>query len=167
MKNKKLIFIVGLISLLILPIRVFAINKEETVYVVINNDGSVKETYVSEYLMNKEKNNTIDDISDLSGIINVNGNETFIKDDYHLLWDASGNDIFYQGRTNKNIPIELKISYYLNGKEYKLDDILGKSGEVIIKIKYINNDKHVVKINGKKETLYTPFVVGTTSLLPN
>lgn len=44
-----------------------------------------------------------------------------------LTWKAAGNDIYYQGTTEKTIPIDVKITYYLDGKEMKPEDMVGKS----------------------------------------
>lgn len=45
--------------------------------------------------------------------------------------------------------------------------MLGKSGKVEIIVNYKNLDKHVKNINGKNETIYTPFVVTMGTYLDN
>ena len=155
MKNKNLKLAL-LILCIMLPIKTHALTKDETVYINLNNDGSLKESFVTEHLINNKKENQIKDISDLTDIYNTNGNETFIKDDYGLLWETNGNDIFYRGNTKKEIPIKIDIKYYLDNKEYSLNEILGKVGKIQIKIKFENIDKHYVSTLGKN--MYTPFV---------
>ena len=107
---------------------------------------------------------TIDDYSDLKGIINLNGSETFTSNNTSLTWNALGNDIYYQGKYESELPIKMNITYKLDGNDMNIDDMIGKSGKVEITIKYTNTDKHIVNVNGKNELLYTPFVVtmGTT-----
>ena len=60
----------------------------------------------------------------------------------------------------------MKFTYYLDGKEIKPDDLAGKSGKLKIKVDYTNNTKTTVDVNGKKETMYTPFVLMTGMILP-
>lgn len=162
MKNK----ILGSLAILTLtiPLSTEALSKSETVYGKLNSDGSLKNIYVNEHLINNDKLSTIDDYSDLKGIINLNGNETFSVNNTNLTWNALGNDIYYQGKYESELPIKMNITYKLDGNAMNVDDMIGKSGKVEINIKYTNTDKHIVNVNGKNELLYTPFVVtmGTT-----
>lgn len=162
MKNK----ILGSLAILTLtiPLSTEALSKSETVYGKLNSDGSLKNIYVNEHLINNDKLSTIDDYSDLKGIINLNGSETFTSNNTSLTWNALGNDIYYQGKYESELPIKMNITYKLDGNAMNVDDMIGKSGKVEINIKYTNADKHIVNVNGKNELLYTPFVVtmGTT-----
>lgn len=146
------------VALLIEAVPVYALTKDETVYAKLNADGSVKNTIVSEYLKN-DGQETINDLTNLKNILNINGEETFELKDNRLIWKANGKDIYYQGETSENLPIRQTITYELDGKSISIDDLLGKKGHVTIHIKYTNTDKHLKNINGKSETLYTPFVV--------
>lgn len=131
--------------------------KNESVYVTLTSDGQVKETIVSDWLHSDEANVEIRDKSILDSIVNVKGYETPKSEEENLTWKSENNDIFYQGTTDKVLPIEVTISYELNGKEIKPEDLGGKSGKISIKIKIINKESHKVKINGKSKTIYTPF----------
>ncbi len=150
-------------TLLILnPISSFALSKEETVYANLSASGKIKNITVSEHLINDEKLSKINDYSKLTNIKNINGDETFISDNNKLTWESNGNDIYYQGSTDKELPVSTKIKYYLDGKEISKKDLKGKKGHVKIEVKYINNLSN--KVNGK--TLYTPFVVATETIIP-
>lgn len=164
MKNK-ILTLITILFLLSMNINVNALMKDETVYTKLNYDGSIKSVIVNEYLKNTSKSDTMEDLSNLKDIINVNSNHTFTQNDFNLTWKSLGNDIFYQGKINKNLPVSVNISYEINGVNYKPSSMIGKSGKVKLTLKYQNKDKHVVHINGKKETLYTPFVVTTGLIL--
>lgn len=140
-------------------IPVWALQKEETVYAKLNDDGSVKSILVNEHLINSENEEEIKDLTDLKDILNINGDEEFTQNGNEVLWKSAGKDIFYQGVVDKDLPIEVKIKYYLDGEEKALDELIGKSGKVTIKLEYQNNVKKYVNINGKNTLLYTPFVV--------
>ncbi len=146
---------------------VFAFTKEETVYSKLNSDGSVYNTIVNDHIKNSEQNKIIDDISDLLNIENTNGDEELKKDGNKLVWSAEGSDIYYQGESQKELPIECNIKYELDGKEILAKDLAGKSGKVKISIEYINKDKHIVNINGKNEKMFTPFVVVCGTIIKN
>lgn len=146
---------------------ILAYTKEETVYTKLKQNGESYNKIVNTHLKNEEAQKTIKDITDLLNIENVGGNETFKQNEEEIIWDANGNDIYYQGETKKELPIECKIKYELNGGEINSKDIAGKSGKVKITIEYINKDKHEERINGKTEEIYTPFTVVCGLILQN
>ena len=164
MNNKKIMSKVIASSLVLAlgtinAVPVFAYSKDETVYTKANANGSSYQTIVSEHLKNSDNAELLKDMSTLLNIKNTNGDEEASQNGTSLEWKTSGNDIYYQGKTDKELPISVSASYSLDGNDMNVSDMLGKSGHVVIKLKYTNSDKHVSKINGKKETLYTPFVV--------
>ena len=124
-------------------------------------------TFVNSHLTNSNNKNLINDLSDLINIKNVNGDETFSQNENSLIWSANGSDIYYQGESSKDLPIECSVKYELDGKEISAKDLAGKAGKVKITIEYKNKDEHIVNINGKDEKLYTPFVVICGTILDN
>ena len=141
--------------------------KEETVYVVANADGSAKNVIVSEWLKNKDGEATLKDASDLKDIENVKGEEAFTQNGDQLTWEAGGNDIYYQGTTDKKLPITEKVTYFLDGKEMTPQEIAGKSGKVKIRFDYINNEKTTQIVEGEEHEVYVPFTVLTGMILPD
>lgn len=141
------------------------IGKDETVYIVADNTGKSKEVIVSDWLKNPEGKDTLEDASDLKDIKNVKGDETFKEKDGKLTWAAKGKDIYYQGTTDKELPVEQSITYYLDGKEMSADEIAGKSGKVTIRFDYKNNVKTVETVKGKEHNVYVPFTVMTGMIL--
>lgn len=115
------------------------ISKEETVYVITEADGSQNEVTVSDHLKNTTGADTIRDKSNLTDIENVKGEEKFTEGSGDALtWKAAGNDIFYQGSSDEEVPVHLGISYFLNGKEVQGSEMKGASGDVKIVIDYRN-----------------------------
>lgn len=166
-ENLKRVATAMFVSMLFIPNTVFALTKEETVYAKLNVDGSVKNVLVNEHLVNTEEKETIQDFSDLEDIVNTNSYHTYERNGNLLTWQSNGNSIFYQGTTNKELPIEMDISYKLDGNDIALNELIGKSGHVTIKIQYKNLSKHFVKVNGRKETIYTPFTIVTGTTIPS
>lgn len=160
-KLKKTVSLLMLFCIIFGSTPVYALTKEETVYTKLNSDGSVKNILVNEHLINSEENDTIEDLSNLKEILNINGTEKFQQNDNSLTWNYAGNDIFYQGKIDKEMPVTLNIKYYLDGEEKNVEDMIGKSGKVTIELNYHNSDKHY--INGN--TLYTPFVVTVGTII--
>ena len=146
---------------------VMAYTKEETVYSKLDARGEVYQTIVSTHIKNTEESQTLQDLSDLLELENTNGYETFQKDGNTVVWNANGNDIYYQGESKKEIPISCQISYELNGEEITKEDLVGKSGKVKITLNYTNHEEHTVNINGKNEVIYTPFLVMAGTILDN
>lgn len=165
--NKKIISGALLCTMLAYTTPVLAFTKDETVYSKTDANGNTYSTIVSDHITNENQEKMINDISDLLNIKNVNGDEEYSQDGNNLVWNADGSDIYYQGESQKDLPIECNIKYELDGKEITAQELAGKSGKVKITIEYKNKDAHTVKINGKDETLYTPFVVVCGTILDN
>ena len=153
-------------TMLVYQAPVLAFTKDETVYSKLDASGNAYNTIVSEHIINNEKEKIINDITDLLNLKN-NGEQEYTEDGNKLVWNADESDIYYQGESQKELPIECSIKYELDGKEVTSKEIAGKSGNVKITIEYTNKDKHIVNINGKNETLYTPFVVVCGAIINN
>lgn len=140
--------------------------KDETVYVISDPNGNVQQLLVSNWLKNPDRNAVLEDASELMGIENVNGMETFITDSNNTIsWDAQGRDIYYQGTTDKKLPVEMKITYTLDGQEIAPEALAGKSGHVTIRFDYKNLETRDVLVNGRPEKLYVPFMMATGTML--
>ena len=142
-------------------------SKDETVYVLANADGSVKKIIVSDWIKNNG-GKTVSDKTELSDIKNVKGNESYVMDTDNMReWNADGKDIYYQGTISKALPVDLKVSYKLDGKPVSVETLAGKSGKVTIRFDYTNNQYKNVSIDGKNTKIYVPFVMLTGLLLDN
>lgn len=165
---KKVVSIGILTSMICYTTPLFAFTKDETVYSKVDATGKNYKTIVSTRIDNKEGLQTINDLTNLLNIENTNGDETFTQDGKSIVWDAKGNDIYYQGESKEELPISVEIKYELDGVEVKPEEVAGKTGEVTIIVTYKNNDEHRVYVNGSYQTLYTPFcVVGGTIMNNN
>ncbi len=140
-------------------------DKEETVYFITDASGNVDKTIVSDHLYNRDGKDTIEDVSSLSDIENVKGDEEFTQDGDKLQWKADGNDIYYQGTTNAEAPVSQKVTYYLDGKEISPEELAGKSGKVTIHFDYTNNTSCTETVNGEKVTVSVPFAAITGLVL--
>lgn len=142
--------------------------KDETVYVLAGADGSVQKIIVSDWIKNTLGSNTISDKSELSDVENVKGDESYtLGSDHTRVWDAQGNDIYYQGNIEKELPVGLSVTYKLDGKTVSPAELAGKSGKVTIRFDYTNQQYEYVEIDGKKEKIYVPFAMLTGILLDN
>lgn len=143
------------------------ISKDESVYVNADESGATTKITVSNWLKNAGINGTINDESNLKDIQNVKGDETFTQNGDDVQWSAGSNDIYYQGTTDKELPVGVEIKYELDGKEIAAKDLLGQSGKLKITVSYTNKSKSTQTINGEKQEMYTPFVMATGIILPD
>lgn len=144
------------------------LSKNETVYVIANADGSAKKVIVSDWIKNTANVKNFEDISNIENIENVKGDETYtINEDNMYEWDADGNDIYYQGTGKSELPVGLSVSYKLDGKEITADNLAGQSGKVKIRFDYTNRQSEKIKLDGKVEEIYVPFVMLTGMMLDN
>ncbi|AWZ47464.1 hypothetical protein C3495_00770 [Clostridiaceae bacterium 14S0207] len=142
------------------------LNKDESVYVTLSEEGKVKDQIVSEWLHSDKTNVEIKDKSELKDIVNIKGDEKPEINGENITWKLDKNDIYYQGKTTKQLPLEVKLTYILDGKEVNPKDVVGKSGKLKIKLQIINKDSHKVTVKGKEKTIYTPFAAASIINLP-
>ena len=142
------------------------VSKEETVYVNATAEGEVKDITVSDWLKNSgSAEGDVSDVSDLEGIKNVKGDETFTQDGDKVTWNTDSSDIYYQGTSNKELPVDMKIKYYLDDQEITPEELAGKSGHLRMEVSYTNKSKKTVKVDKKDVEVYSPFVMVTGMIL--
>ena len=141
-------------------------DKTETVYVDANADGSVKKITVKDWLR-RNGDGEISDFSNLKDIKNTEGDEEYTQNaDGTITWENKGEDISYEGTSNQQLPVTTKVTYYLDGKEIKPEDLAGKSGKVKIRFDYTNNESRTVNIDGKDVEVKVPFLAASVLMLP-
>jgi len=165
MKNKKRMFMMGVFaSCMLIPTSVSALTKSETIYANLNYDGSFLKSSVTNHLAFLEKKEEVDETI-LKDILNINGDEKFKTDGNKIVWENKGRDIFYRGTTEEEIPIDVEVEYFLNGKRRSPKKMIGKKGEVKIVYHFVNKDRKTVQIGGCREDVYTPFVVSVGTII--
>ena len=138
--------------------------KDETVYIFTDPSGNRKEMLVNEHLSG-EGSGAVEDDTTLEDIRNLKGDETFDENGEKITWDAEGEDIYYRGTTDKEAPVDIRISYYLNGVQVTADEIAGKSGKVTVRYDYVNKEKQMMKVGDKQQEVYVPFAVISAMIL--
>ena len=136
------------------------IYKEETVYVMAQADGKVDKIIVSDWIRNNKKAATIKDVSTVADIENVKTDDSFTLDSDNMrVWQADGKDLYLEGTGTAELPVDLNVTYSLDGRTIAPEDALGKSGKVTIRFDYTNKQYENVKIDGKEERVYVPFMM--------
>ena len=141
--------------------------RDETVYVLAGADGSVEKIIVSGWLKNANGSAALADGANLEDVENVKGDETFTLDGGTRVWDARGNDIYTQGVTDQPLPVELAVSYTLDGQPVTAEELAGKSGRVTIRFDYTNREYQMMDVGGQQEKIYVPFAMLTGMVLDN
>ncbi|MDE6881290.1 MAG: hypothetical protein K2P20_08015 [Oscillospiraceae bacterium] len=141
--------------------------KDETVYVLAGADGAVQTVIVSDWLKNPEGAAALRDVTDLQDVENVKGGETYTQDGDALVWDAQGSDIYCQGAVQKDLPVDVAVTYTLDGQPVSPAELAGRSGRITIRFDYTNHQYQMVEIGGKSEKIYVPFAMVTGLVLDN
>ena len=140
-------------------------SKSETVYAVMNGDGSIKSTTVSEHLYSASGLSGVTDKTTLTDIQNTESDAAFTQDGEKLVWNTEDTDVYYKGNTDKALPIDVKVTYALDGQEAALEDIIGKSGHLTVTVNLKNNETGTVNVNGKDRTIVTPLITAVGVIL--
>lgn len=148
-----------------------SVTKTETVYVNINTDGKVIKTTVTDWLHSDSPEVRVYDKTDLNfdSIINVKGENAPIANENNpkeIMWNMDTTDLYYTAQTNKQLPVEVGIKYYLDGVEMSAEEIAGKGGEVTVEFEFKNTYTKAVKVNGKSQKMYLPMLVIGGLILP-
>lgn len=143
-----------------------ALRRDETVYVIANTDGSVRQIIVSDWIRNGLAAAQVEERSELSQVEAVKGSATYtLGQDNARVWDAQGQDLYYQGSIEKALPVDMTVTYQMDGQTVTPGQIAGKSGHVTIRFDYENRQYEMVEIDGTEEKIYVPFAMLTGLLL--
>ncbi len=141
-------------------------DKSETVYAKADAQGNITEITVQDILKCDSAGGQISDYSILENIKNTEGDEEYTRQpDGTLLWDNQGQDISYEGTTDQDLPVSVKISYELDGKELRAEDLAGQSGRLKMRFDYENHTSEIVTVDGQDREVKVPFSVFSALLL--
>ncbi|MCM1468684.1 MAG: hypothetical protein NC086_11100, partial [Alistipes sp.] len=144
-----------------------AMKKSETVSVKAEADGTVTQVKVSEWLRNNSLNQTIEDFSTLENIKNTEGDEEFTRSGNMLVWENHGENISYEGTSDKELPVSVKVRYFLEGKEVSPEELAGQTGNIKIRLEYANHTEQTVLVDGVETRSIVPFVMCSMLYLPS
>lgn len=137
--------------------------KDETVYVLCAPDGTARRIIVSDWLSNPQGADALADESTLTHIENVKGTQPY----QNGAWQAQGEDIYYQGDSEAPLPVDMKITYTLDGEMIAPAELAGRSGHVTIRFDYTVTAQQSVLVEETWQTVTVPFAVVTGALLEN
>lgn len=135
------------------------IKKTETVYANLNPDGSARAITVSDWLHADKSKIKINDTTTLKNFAVTKGHASAVENNGSITWQMASSDVYYEGSVKQELPVEINIRYFLDNKEMSAEEIAGKNGKIKMEISMKNKIKKEVEIDGKKITMYAPFVV--------
>lgn len=130
--------------------------KDETVYVLANAEGEAKRVIVSDWLTNPDGEKDLADATTLKDAKAVKGS-AFLKDG--VWYNADGADVYYQGDAEDALPVNLTVSYTLDGEAKTAAEMTGRSGRVTIRV--------ACDVKETKDGVKVPFAALTAALLDN
>lgn len=141
------------------------VKKTETVYANLNPDGSQRLVTVSDWLHADRSKVKVSDITTLENYAITKGHASAAAADGSVTWHMASSDVYYEGTTDKELPVGIDIKYYLNGAPISAEEIAGQSGDFRMEITLTNRISYEVEINGVKYNMYAPFVVAGGMML--
>lgn len=142
--------------------------KEETVYVFADANGSVSQLLVYDWLKNTAYDQQLNDVSELSDIELVKGSAVMSAGEQGAVqWNAGGEDVYYRGVSTKELPVTMTVTYRLDGKTVTPEELRGKSGHVQICYSFENHQKQTVEVDGEQMEVTVPFAMVTGMILDN
>lgn len=142
-----------------------SVSKNEDVFIVLNTDGSVNSTTVSDTLHSDSGFSNYDDKSNVADAQNLKSTDALTKSSDGYVWNTANKDIYYQGTYQGSLPLGVSISYQLDGKDISEEDLLGKSGHVKITMDLTNNKYSYYQVNGKTYKIAMPIAAVTGAML--
>lgn len=141
-------------------------DKSESVHVEADASGRPEKITVEATLKNPGNGKDIPDSTNLSAIKNKEGDEEYTLTGSDLVFEDHGGDIKYEGTSSSDLPVTVKVTYYLDGEEILPDDLAGKSGHVKIRFDYENNTIETVTVKDAEYQVPIPFTAVTAAFLP-
>ena len=143
------------------------VKKSETVFINLDPTGKPYETTVTDWIHSDTPDAVLNDLSDLTGIENIKGLQQPRQEGDRLTWKMEGSDLYYTGKTDKEPPVDVEITYTLDGKSIEPQELPGKSGQLSMTVRFRNTQKQRVTIAGKDTDMYTPMLVAAGMSLPD
>ena len=141
--------------------------KTETVYAVLNGDGSLSDIVVSGWLHNDSGIKNLKEKLNLTDVKNVKTDEVPEDNNGEYTWNSDSNYIYYQGNSTEQLPVTMQITYELDGQKLSQEELKGKSGHLKINIHLTNVNSETKTINGKNVIIHPFFVAGGMLSLDN
>ncbi len=141
-------------------------NKEETVYVLTNSDGTIDKQIISTWVHSNNGKINIENDTILKNVKNIKSDEEITIKNNKIKFKSDNSDIYYRGECKKSLPFEVSVKYYLNDKEISAEKLLNKSGKLKIEIDFKNNISKEISIKDEKTSIYLPMAIAGTLNLP-
>ncbi len=142
-----------------------AAKKTETVYVTLNSDGSASKTTDSVWLHSDTGLSGYSDETTLSDLSMLKNTEQPQQDGDRLIFSTSDTDAWYQGTAGTDLPVTAAITWTLDGKDVKAEDITGQSGHLVMHVTFTNKTRTLQTIDGESRAVCTPFVTAVAATL--
>ena len=142
------------------------VTKDETIYVNLNPDGSLREVIITDKIHSEDPNAVIKDKSDLINLEVIKGGSIKEQKDGNITWQMEAKDLYYRGVSTKELPFDVSIKYFLDGKEMKYDKIAGKSGDLKITVDFKNNLSQKKEYKGRMRNFSSPMGIAAILSLP-
>ena len=143
-----------------------ASEKEETVNVKTEPDGTVRKTTVTATLHPQGSGDYIRDFSSLKEIRNTDGDEEYVQNGTELIWENHGADITYKGTYEGDLPVGLSVTGYLDGKRTPLPELKGKSGQIRLVFDYRVLETEHVAVGDTETEIESPWIFVTAAVIP-
>ncbi|MBQ9007644.1 MAG: hypothetical protein IJ092_14930 [Atopobiaceae bacterium] len=153
----------GLVASLVLPTTAIAStgtpDKTETVYVQTDASGLVSEVKADVLLSNNAQTDTLTDRTRLGDIEPQDEDQTFtLAQDGSLVWTTGGKQVSYRGTSSERPPVDVLMSYTLDGTRVTPEELAGASGHLVMRMDYANSSSSHQTVAGKERVVSTPFV---------
>lgn len=132
-------------------------SKEESVFGLLNIDGSVDKVYV----VNSLEGGQVVDYGNYSSVVNMTDSMPLAQEGEKITTDTIEDRLFYQGTLkSKDLPWRVSLKYSLNGKQTTGEAIAGKNGDVEIALS-IKSNKSVNSAFFENYVLQVAFTLDT------
>lgn len=149
-----------------LPAFAAEVTKHETVYVNLGADGEISKQTVSNWVHADKGLGKVQDRAQLANIINLKTSEMPVDKNGLLQWNAQDRDVYYQGVSQGQLPVTVKITYTLDGKQVSAEEVAGQSGHLVMQVALTNHETRTANVDGKTRKIATPFVTVVGCALP-
>lgn len=117
------------------------IEKNETVYVLLSPDGDVADQRVVNRLHAKGQVTEAVDYGDYLSVRNMQSGPEPVADGDRIEWDTDilmQKDIYYEGITDRQLPVRVLIQYFLDGVRIDAEKLAGRSGKLRMEMQFSN-----------------------------
>lgn len=133
----------------------------------IYEDGKINSEKTVSVWQTSDKNINFTEKTNLEDIKNLKSSDSVDRESNKIKWNIDSKDLYYQGKSKNELPIDVNLETKLDGKDVKYTELDKANGHLELKIKLENKEFKTINIDGENRKIYRPYLADIAFISDN